>query len=722
MTGSKTEKTNQLLSGYFRLTTSLIIIFFTIRILEYSYIFANSNERISIGLFFSKSLTFDILLISFFALLALPVYMLIGIFHIRTANILTISLALILILANVGLTHYFLTNNSLLTSVLFDFSLKEISEIVSAEFSLHRLLFWIGDIAVIAFSGYLLFFRKPRKPLSGKWKIISAVFLLTLFVIGIANRNHSFKSVVHFKTNYQFLLGNSKILYFAHSFQLKESEKEEGSSYPHAEVEVTATRFQSARPEFQFVSQEYPFLHNEDYANPLGNYFPKDTIKPNIVIVISESLSASYSGKTNSAGSLTYFTDSLAAHSLVWNNFFSNAERTYGALPNILASLPSGLTERGFINLDVEYPERRKYPIHESLITLLKEKGYQSLYFYGGQAYFDNIGQYISENQADIIVTEEKFDNGKFPQKKESSGGFVWGYDDKSLFRQSFDYLDKIHTRAPYLAIYQTLTAHSPFNNSDYEYYSADYISKRIEKLGISPDSINRFPDGMLPCVFFADDALRELFSKLSTRADFRNTIFIITGDHAIDLNLSTSEFENYRIPLIIYSPMLKESKSFFGICSHIDILPSLLGLLENNFGFRFPAEKHWIGEGLDTSSVFSATRFVPLSIYSIELPNFICGNYVEYGNEAFRIDSTLHLIPESDNHRISVGRQMYQDYKYLNRYGCLKDRIFPKQTKPISSVQLCESAVFSVKQNIISPRNTKKAPSDTEFFKLLCS
>ncbi|MBU1717968.1 MAG: hypothetical protein KKA07_02745, partial [Bacteroidetes bacterium] len=57
----------------------------------------------------------------------------------------------------------------------------------------------------------------------------------------------------------------------------------------------------------------------------------------------------------------------------------------------------------------------------------------------------------------------------------------------------------------------------------------ADYISARIEKLGLLLGSINRFPDDMLPCVFFADDALSELFSKLSTRADFPNTIFIIT-------------------------------------------------------------------------------------------------------------------------------------------------------------------------------------------------
>lgn len=78
-----------------------------------------------------------------------------------------------------------------------------------------------------------------------------------------------------------------------------------------------------------------------------------------------------------------------------------------------------------------------------------------------------------------------------------------------------------------------------------------------------------------------------------------------------------------YHVPLIIYSPLIKEHAIFKGVSTHLDIAPSLIALLQGNFGLQFSEQKQWLGQGLDTCKSFRCDRIAPLNLYSSDYPTF---------------------------------------------------------------------------------------------------
>ena len=117
------------------------------------------------------------------------------------------------------------------------------------------------------------------------------------------------------------------------------------------DIANSAKRFQSAHPEKEFIGLQYPLMQKQSKSS-LSPFFISHSqpVKPNIVIIICESLSNSVSGKYGNYISITPFVDSLASQSLYWPNAVSSSERTFGVLPSVLSSLPQINT--GFLDLE----------------------------------------------------------------------------------------------------------------------------------------------------------------------------------------------------------------------------------------------------------------------------------------------------------------------------------------------------------------------------------
>ncbi len=283
----------------------------------------------------------------------------------------------------------------------------------------------------------------------------------------------------------------------------------------------------------------------------------------------------------------------------------------------------------------------------------------------------------MKANGIDNFVSDEDFNTAKYPKAERKAGQFSWGYNDRKLYNQSMDLWENYPKTQPFLSIYQTLSMHSPYNLCEKEYYDLNFIEKRIEALGHSVKLYKKIPPKVIASIVFADDALRSFFERLKEHPQYDNTIFIITGDHAINLNTGESIFENYRIPLIIYSPLLKQSKKFKGVSSHIDILPSLLGLLTHNYGCKFPETKHWIGTGLDTSKQFQADRFSPFNLVHETTPNLMYKDNVIYQGQVLRFDENLNTFPETDQGKVKTISKLFENYQCVNNYVCFKDKIW---------------------------------------------
>jgi phosphoglycerol transferase MdoB-like AlkP superfamily enzyme len=98
--------------------------------------------------------------------------------------------------------------------------------------------------------------------------------------------------------------------------------------------------------------------------------------RDNIVIIIVERLSTEYTGIGGQSPGYTPFLTELAQTSLSFENHFANARRSIDALPSILLGLPR-LSDATF-----RCAKSRRL---EGLASILREHGYQTLFFHGGR-------------------------------------------------------------------------------------------------------------------------------------------------------------------------------------------------------------------------------------------------------------------------------------------------------------------------------------------------
>lgn len=419
----------------------------------------------------------------------------------------------------------------------------------------------------------------------------------------------------------------------------------------------------------EFTDPEYPFLHQGDYPDVLGPFFDSLTQAPDIVFILAESFGKAYSGKDAYLGSFTPFLDSLEQHSLVWTHAISSTGRTFGILPGVLGGLPFG--EKGFLEL---YPE---YPYHYSLLSILQDNGYQSRFFIGADKKFDHEGDFLEYHQITQLEDQSTF----LPQfsKTPSSNGFSWGYPDKELFRNALLKLPKEKPQ-PEIRIFQTQTSHDPYIVPEREVYETkfnNYLSNVLNLNSAKIQEYNSYKD-IYMTILYADDAIRLFFEEYKKRPEFANTIFVITGDHRLPEIPMTTRIDRFHVPLIIYSPLLKENAYFNGISSHFEITPSLLAFLQKNAGIQLPEEVTWIGQVLDTARTFQAKINMPLMRNKNQLIDYINGEFFYSDGQIYIISEGLNLDPITDPEVLTRLTGEFEEYKNKNSYTVQTRKLLP--------------------------------------------
>ncbi len=670
---------NKLKENFFKYLTlnfTLVLLFAAIRIFE-QFVF-NFFQTVSFSpiKLIGYGLDFDSLFVASCCVIFLVPFLMITLLNARIALMFIRVLLFLIFIVHISITQFFFSSLTLLDSTFFFFSLKEVSHIISSESSNFHIYTW-AMLALFIGLGIWLLLIKPTKMFTNKRiQIISFILFPIFSFLIIKSLKVITPSQNRFDSFLEYQLANNKEFYFIKSYALDKENKKKFANIKPESLRESINRYHLSHQFFSFSNNEYPLVHNEDYENPLGCYFPESNKKPNVVYIIVESLSSSFCGSSTYLGQLTPFLDSLINKSLYWNNFLSNAEHTYGALPNILGSLPFA-AERGFIN-----NMNGIYPVHNSLISLLNQNKYKTRFLYGGWGGYDHTQDFIKYNQVGYLLTEDKFNKAKFKKVEKGKGNMdlSWGYNDKDLFRQGFDIIDSDKSTEPYFNTYLTLSLHPPYNIITKD-YNKIYLEKYLVKHGIDGDKkkeLMNYADGILS-VLFTDDALKEFFENYKKRKDFNNTIFVITGDHNMYLLPIKNQLETYRVPLIIYSPMLKESRIFPAVSFHSDITPSIIGLLQHNFKVNFPKEKHWLGRGLDTSSVFRINNEMPLSVFSGNYSNYIGKNYLLFDKQLYTVDKDLNIYPASNEAIRREFLQKLEDFSIINLWTCANNKIIPK-------------------------------------------
>ena len=431
-------------------------------------------------------------------------------------------------------------------------------------------------------------------------------------------------------------------------------------------------RFHKEKKEFncEIISykNEFPLLKNSaltpDVLEPFFNI--KDE-KPNIVVIIVEGLGTEFIGENEYRG-FTPYLDNLIPKSLYWKNFVSNAGRTFGSLPSILGSLPYG--EKGFLEL-------KPIPFHSSLISILKSNGYNTSFYCGDKSNFDNRINFLDFNSTDHVIDIDKF-GSDYKMTNKNSGGFTWGYPDAEIFRKT---LSEINTKKePRLDIIMTLTNHEPFDFPEKAAYlkKVDQIINTNKNIKLSKSNIESNKN-IYASLLYTDNSIRNFIESYAKRPDYKNTIFIITGDHRLIPIEQKDKLCRFHVPLYIFSPMLKRIESFKSVSSHWDITPSLVSFLTNNYKMNKIEKTAWMSTGLDTFKGFRNIHTIPIMQNKGMINEIIYKDYLYSDGNLFKIDGDFETTQINDYRMLNIVEQKLLETKKLNAYLTQKNKIIPK-------------------------------------------
>lgn len=564
----------------------------------------------------------------------------------------SVALCYLFIFSNLALDQYFANTLMPLGKDVMAYTWSEINQTVQASGALN----WISITALVLISVTVIFllWRSLKVSLFTFFNYLPLGILLALLfaspTILPSREEHPDES----KRN---LISNKSAYFIAEVFLDKPIEEE-----PFFLADISAKTGITLQPNWN-TSAEYPFLHTDSTKDVLGAIL--DSVEqPNIVFIIVESLGKAYSGKDAYLGSFTPFLDSLAQHSLYFYNFTSTAGRTFAALPSMLASAPFG--KQGFLEMGPQLPQ------HLSLFSILKKNGYTTNFFYGGDATFDKMNYFLSNNAVDRIVDKKQF--GKGYSQLPSENGFSWGFGDFDLYKRSFETMAK--EQGPYCSIYLTVTSHSPFLIPRQAYYNQQVL-ERVKALQLDNNQ-NQYSKylAQYASILYVDDAFRYFFKEYAKRPDFNKTIFIITGDHRMPEIPIASQVDRFHVPLLIYSPLLKKSKAIRSINSQFDLTPTLAAYLKGK-GMTVPTETPWIGTGLDTSALFEGNKTYPLMRNKNQLEDFLYKDYFLSDGQLYKLSDNMGADPMNEDPIKPTVTSLFQSFETANKKACENNKLY---------------------------------------------
>ena len=286
----------------------------------------------------------------------------------------------------------------------------------------------------------------------------------------------------------------------------------------------------------------------------------------NVVVIILESLAYPKTSFAPGTGDPTPHIRSLAEESLFFRHFFANARTTARAVFTTITGVPD--VTQGSTG-------SRNPLVTDQQVVANEFKGYKKYYMMGGSTGWANIHAVLAQNIEGLVILEEGY--WKSPRVD------VWGVSDHALLQEAHQVLEGQDPQTPFLAVIQTASFHKPYTVPDTPGFSKEELSETdLKYYGyVDQDEYNSMR--------YMDFAVGE-FMRLAKNSDYyRNTVFLIFGDHGLNdpiINMPvTYEAMNlgpWHVPLLIHaSPELRLFAPGVSnkLCSQIDIFPTAAGL-----------------------------------------------------------------------------------------------------------------------------------------------
>lgn len=348
--------------------------------------------------------------------------------------------------------------------------------------------------------------------------------------------------------------------------------------------------------------------------------------RPNVVIIIMESLSYSKTSFAPGGADATPYLKSLAAESVLFHRFFANARTTARGVFSTITGLP---------DVNESSTGSRNPLVADQRIVANEFAGYDKYYMIGGSASWANMRAVFAQNIEGLAVLEEG--DWKAPSAD------VWGVSDYDLLMEAHERLASRSSDKPFLAVIQTASFHQPFTIPPTPGFSCDPI----------PEDMMRFYgfDGSEEycSMRYMDYALGTFMARAKESPYYENTVFLIFGDHGIKergWNMPdgyvSANLGPWHVPLVVHAAPslgLPAPGESWAAASQVDVFPTAAGLA------GIPYRNTVLGRDLFDPR-FDDSRAAYIGGKSNTAIRLVSGDYCYYDNRAggrslFRIDDT---------------------------------------------------------------------------------
>lgn len=279
---------------------------------------------------------------------------------------------------------------------------------------------------------------------------------------------------------------------------------------------------------------------------------------PNVVFIVMEGINANALQHHGAAKSYMPYLDSLIKQGLYFDACYATGFRTDQGLPALLSGYPS----QPHTSIVTQINKLQHLP---TITSYFHKRKYQSLFCFGGEPEFGNIKSYLIHNKFKRITAIEDF---PFVARTQQLG-----VPDEIVLDTFLNQLNRF--RKPFFAMCLTQSTHEPYDIPCNKWTLSD--EKRYAH-----------------ACRYLDSSLQHFMEKAKHQKWFKQTIWIITADHAHihPYNYEPGSLERFHIPFLILSPYLKPmyiDTSMHPVIDQTDIPMTLLRQLNYRpVGFKW--------------------------------------------------------------------------------------------------------------------------------------
>lgn len=282
----------------------------------------------------------------------------------------------------------------------------------------------------------------------------------------------------------------------------------------------------------------------------------KPGIKPNIIFIVWESLTAKVLGRKAGDIYITPGMNQLINEGVYFSNIYASGDRTDKGIVALLSGFPA----QPVTSIVKEPLKSSKLP---SLSKELIKLNYKTSFYYGGELEFANIKSYLFNSGFYNLTSIHDFEKKDLNSK--------WGAHDGVVMQKLFRDIDG--QKAPFFYTWMTLSSHEPFETP---------VPAVIE--GSDDQSL------FFNSLHYTDSIIYRFIKQCEAKDWWQNTLVVICADHGHRMPQTGQKIDDFKIPALILGGALQNKKLIVDkVCSQTDIAATILSLLHvNNNSFTW--------------------------------------------------------------------------------------------------------------------------------------